>query len=34
MLINYEQNYPHQILLNKGFVWLFQTYIRVFKWKG
>ena len=30
MLISSEQNDPHQILFNKGFIWLFQTYIRVF----
>ena len=32
MLISSEQNDPHQILLSRGFVWLFKTYIRVFKW--
>ena len=25
MLISYEQNYPHQILLNRGFVSLFKS---------
>ena len=33
MLMSSEQDYLHQILLNKAFLWLFQTYIRVFKWK-
>ena len=33
MLISSEQNDPHQILLSRGFVWLFKTYIRVFKWR-
>ena len=32
MLISSEQNHPHQVLLSRGFVWLFQTYILVFKW--
>ena len=30
MLISSEQNDPHQILFNMGFIWLLQTYIRVF----
>ena len=33
MLMSSEQDYLHQILLNKASLWLFQTYIRVFKWK-
>ena len=34
MLISSEQSGSHQILLNRDFVWPFQTYIRVVKWKG
>ena len=32
MLISSEQNDPHQIL-TEGFVWLFQTYVHVIKWR-
>ena len=32
MLIAPEENHYYQILFSRGFVWLFQTYIRVFKW--
>ena len=32
-LITFKQNNPHQILLNRSLVWLFQTYIPVFEWK-
>ena len=31
-LITFKQNNPHQILLNRSLVWLFQTYIPVFEW--
>ena len=32
---NSEQNDRHKINLNRGILtWLFQTYIRVFKWRG
>ena len=31
---NCEQSYPYQILLNRSFVWLLQTCIRVFRWRG
>ena len=34
MLIISEQNDPHQMLLNRDFVLLFQTYISVFKRRG
>ena len=31
VLITFKQNNPHQILLNRSLVWLFQTYIPVFE---